>query len=186
MPHCLFCRKSWLHTFMIDTFPSSFLNGPMKTSRMDVLLNEQKAMLPTSHGDLQAELGKRKRFKAANVQREVIAEKKAALRIEEDILRTLNHPDTTGESPVRVESKQCSYKCPAANCRGFLADWQCSVCELIVCKKCLAPEGEGHECDKDAVETMRTLARDTKPCPGCGEGIMKIVGGCDQARSNAP
>jgi len=185
MPHCLFCRKSWVHTFMLETFPSSFLNGPMKTSRQKVLLNEQKAMLPASHGDVQAEVGKRKREVLVTAQRKKIADTKALMRIEQETLQALERGAFVagmgdGLDVVAVVKNQRSYKCPGPDCRGFLADWKCSVCELDVCKKCLSPLADGHVCDEGAVETVRMLARDTKPCPGCGEGIMKIVGGCDQ------
>ena len=194
MPHCLFCRKSWVHTFMLETFPSSFLNGPMKTSRQDVLLNEQKAMLPASHGDVQAEMGKRKRQLLVQTQREKVAECKKLMHIEEGILQQLHYgavlagaqfdDATDGDELLKkagtVAKNHRSYKCPVADCRGFLANWECSVCETSVCNKCLAPTSEDHKCDEGAVETMRMIARDTKPCPGCGEGIMKIVGGCDQ------
>jgi len=180
MPHCLFCRKSWLHPFMIETFPSSFLNGPMKKSRQGVLLNEQKAMLPASHGDVQAEVRKRKRAVEMKAQLAKVADMKALVQSEERVLHGMrNFGLDRSEAVVRVVNKR-SYKCPGEGCRGFLADWKCSVCELDVCEKCIAPAGAGHVCDEGAVETVRMLTRDTKPCPGCGEGIMKIVGGCDQ------
>ena len=35
------------------------------------------------------------------------------------------------------------------------------------------------ECDKEAVETMKMLNKDTKPCPSCGTMIHK-VSGCNQ------
>ena len=179
LPHCLFCWKSWQHPFMIETFPTSFLNGPMKISRQNTLLNEQKARLPDSHGDVQAEVRKRKRVEDIRLARDKITTMKQHVQSEERSLHLLTHCTDDSIVPNQVLNKR-SYKCPVETCRGFLSDWACSVCATQVCSKCLGVVNEGHKCDAGSVETVRLLSQDTKPCPGCGEGIMKIVGGCDQ------
>ena len=57
---------------------------------------------------------------------------------------------------------------------------KCGICESVTCKDCNEIiKGENHVCDPQAVETMKLLKKDTKPCPSCGTMICK-VSGCDQ------
>jgi hypothetical protein len=75
-------------------------------------------------------------------------------------------------------------RCPANGCRGFLSTaWKCGVCELYSCSECHEVKGVArdsqHICDENNIETAKLLAKDTKPCPKCGEMITKIDG-CDQ------
>ena len=54
------------------------------------------------------------------------------------------------------------------------------MCNHKTCKHCMEIiEGKEHKCDPDKVKTVKLLKKDTKPCPNCGEMIMKIDG-CDQ------
>ena len=75
--------------------------------------------------------------------------------------------------------------CPHEDCRGFLSTaYKCEICKMYSCSKCITVIGdkkinETHICDEDAVKTAEFIKNTTKPCPGCGERIMKIEG-CDQ------
>jgi hypothetical protein len=71
-------------------------------------------------------------------------------------------------------------KCTFENCKGFLSsDLKCSLCKNESCDKCHEIKKENHQCNDDNVKTIKTLLKDTKPCPSCGCGIYKIDG-CDQ------
>jgi len=75
-------------------------------------------------------------------------------------------------------------KCSFTDCRGFLSSqWKCGLCENYTCKDCHVIKGLDknceHVCNKDVVETIKLLAKDTKECPNCGTGIFKTEG-CDQ------
>ena len=74
-------------------------------------------------------------------------------------------------------------KCPYSECRGFLStQWKCNLCGNRTCKdcnECILMADEEHKCDPANIETAKLLAKDSKPCPNCGELIFKIDG-CDQ------
>lgn len=68
-------------------------------------------------------------------------------------------------------------QCPIEDCRGFLdGTWTCGVCSKEFCDACGEELTEGHACDKDLVETMKLIKKDTKPCPKCATMIHKIDG----------
>jgi hypothetical protein len=75
-------------------------------------------------------------------------------------------------------------KCPDGDCRGFLSTaWKCGLCSKWACPDCHEIKGETrdteHTCNPDNVATAKLLAKDSRPCPGCGTVITKIEG-CDQ------
>jgi hypothetical protein len=75
-------------------------------------------------------------------------------------------------------------KCPDEGCRGFLSSaYKCGTCEKWTCAHCLDVLGPNkdiaHTCNKDAVETAKTIKAETRPCPKCGTRIFKLEG-CDQ------
>ena len=84
-----------------------------------------------------------------------------------------------------VEKKEFVRKCPVNECRGFLSTrWKCDVCENYICSECNEIKAPGapetpeapHVCDPGAVETIKLLKKDTKPCVKCGTMIFKISG----------
>ena len=77
---------------------------------------------------------------------------------------------------------QYTYKCPSADCRGFLnSKFICDLCDVKVCRKCyiISENDEEHECNQENVDTFEQIKKEAKPCPTCGEFISKISG-CDQ------
>jgi hypothetical protein len=85
-------------------------------------------------------------------------------------------PDTSRAKFVR--------RCTAPDCKGFLSSvWKCGLCFNWICSECFEVKGTekdiAHTCKKEALETATLIKKDTKPCPSCGEVIMKSDG-CDQ------
>jgi hypothetical protein len=69
--------------------------------------------------------------------------------------------------------------CPQDECKGYLdIDYKCGLCKNKVCKRCRMPTHE-NDCNKDVLETIKMLDKETKPCPKCKAPIFKIDG-CDQ------
>lgn len=86
------------------------------------------------------------------------------------------------EKATETERKQFVKACPVENCRGFLSTkWKCGLCNANVCKDCevILPEGVEHTCNKDDIESIKALKKESKPCPKCAAVISKIDG-CDQ------
>ena len=75
-------------------------------------------------------------------------------------------------------------KCVKDGCRGFLSQsYKCELCSTYVCKDCMIVKkeknDETHTCNKEDVETVSLIRKETRPCPKCGIRISKIDG-CDQ------
>ena len=58
---------------------------------------------------------------------------------------------------------------------------KCGICESTTCKDCneIIEDVDEHECNQEAVASMKLINKDTKPCPSCGTMIHK-VSGCNQ------
>lgn len=82
------------------------------------------------------------------------------------------------------EKKKFIRRCTRSECQGFLSTaWKCEMCEYYSCNKCFQTKtkkyDDPHECTKEDLETAELIKKDCKPCPNCGEFIMKISG-CQQ------
>lgn len=100
----------------------------------------------------------------------------------------------SAEQP-KVYSHQYRGKCPATDCRGLLiqdspsgtSNYHCGMCQLAVCRDCLVPlpsptsstastEPQEHRCDPTVVESLKSIAQETKPCPTCHVPIYRTEG----------
>lgn len=72
-------------------------------------------------------------------------------------------------------------RCAKEGCRGFVrySDPVCHICHTELCVKCHETKIKGHTCREDAVETVKYLKENTKPCPSCGTPSER-VSGCAQ------
>lgn len=79
------------------------------------------------------------------------------------------------------ERKTFVRKCPVDDCRGFLStQWKCGMCERRICNQCYeTKDGDEHTCNPENVEMVKLLAKDSKPCPSCGQFSQKLSG-CSQ------
>lgn len=85
------------------------------------------------------------------------------------------------EKEEKEEKKKFIRRCTIDNCQGFLSTaWKCGICEHYSCSKCFKPKtkkhDDPHECLKDDLDTAELIKKDCKPCPKCGEFIMKSSG----------
>ncbi len=86
-----------------------------------------------------------------------------------------------GTGSEEAEKKKFIRRCTRDNCQGFLSTaWKCGICDYYSCSKCfktLTKERDDlHECVKEDLETAELIKKDSKPCPNCGEFIMKSSG----------
>ena len=85
----------------------------------------------------------------------------------------------------KIERKVPTIPCSVNSCRGFLdsieeeKDYKCGICSVVHCNKCRSVKEDEHKCDKNTLETIKLLKKDTKPCPKCNVPIFKTEG-CDQ------
>jgi len=77
---------------------------------------------------------------------------------------------------VKEEGKQVR-ACPVKSCLGFVAEEICPVCQITSCIECEEiKENEAHICDPRIRANVKTIHRETKPCPGCHIPIFRISG----------
>ena len=170
-PHCMNCNHGWNREFLAGSLTKEFLNGAFKQHREQILFEREKCLLP----EAQAELARRR-----DIQRcvdEVSTARKKILDLEREIIRVQEKAQQLKAQKGTPVRREFIRKCPFEGCRGFLStQWKCDVCENQMCSRCNECVAEGHECDPDAVETMKLLKKDTKPCVKCGCMIFKISG----------
>jgi len=88
-------------------------------------------------------------------------------------LKKLNH-NTTEKKEIVFKKK-----CFTPECRGYIFDESCLVCEKMYCHKCNAEKtDEDHECKKNDLESASYLRQNCKNCPKCNTFVFK-VDGCD-------
>lgn len=204
---CMFCKNEWNFEFMQNNFTKTFMNKMYKQKKEKLLLEREKSLLPETQQRIEEE--KRKDKINLQIQRiNLLIKEKIAIirRIEkgglvsdtDKELRTknmkeLNELNVTSarlQSLVNIEKKEeekvvSRIACSKEDCRGFLNkddnNLRCGMCDTIHCIKCRVITGrdDEHKCDKNTLETIKMLEKETKPCPKCNVPIFKIEG-CDQ------
>lgn len=169
--HCMSCNKLWNRGVLLSLLPKSFVNGKYKHHRETILYEREKSFFPV----MQAILLREKTYNALEELR-----KEARVAKDTPILRQIQDALWKLENRAPKEKKTFVRKCPFEGCKGFVSSkWVCSLCTNTICKDCNEVVSKGHVCDPEAVETMKLLKKDTKPCPTCGEMIFKSSG-CSQ------
>ena len=174
--HCMSCNKLWNREVLLHVLPKSFVNGKYRDHRENILFEREKSLFPA----MQVIISCERRFEELDkLKKEVLAVTPVDyvfLRQVRDARRQLI--DMYHPTNPKKEKKKFVRKCPVENCKGFVSSkWKCGMCENTICKDC--NEVGDHTCDPGAVETMKLLKNDTKPCPTCGEMIFK-ASGCSQ------
>lgn len=192
-PHCPHCRRGWPRSVLSTFCTSKFLNAVYHKYRQSVLLNREKSYLP----QLQ-ELAKRERD-ARVLEKEdtaLVMQLTEATREYQRLCREIQTKRGTLYTRIRTvraggtaeeatqERAKFIRRCTAEGCKGFLSSvWKCGMCNMWACPDCFEIKGDNkdseHTCNPATLETANLLRRDTKPCPSCGEMIMKSEG-CDQ------
>ena len=194
-PHCPHCRYAWTRSFLNTVCTSTFLNKTYYKYRQDILMNRERSFLPQMMIYADREMRARKIDKqVADVSKEEIelrakllqlTQKRNALWRKAYMIRDGREETaiTTGadKEEKKVEARKFVRRCTANNCKGFLSSvWKCGVCENWVCPDCFEVKGKEkdtvHICKPEMLETANLIKKDTKPCPSCGEMIMKTEG----------
>jgi len=180
------CNVAWNREFIDENLSKTFRTNDLKKHREYVLLDREKSLLPATMPSVEVELNRRK----ISEELDVISKKKQELHTQMQGLereaaekrRELYMLHDTS-FVIKVEQKVFQRSCPNTECRGYLSNWTCGLCKVVVCSKCHAVKsGEAeHMCKEDEVATAALLEKDTKYCPNasCRAPIFKIDG-CSQ------
>ena len=194
-PHCMHCNKLWERDFIDDNLTMTYRMGDYKNHRENVLLEREVALMPaTQHRAEQIRSAEKmekelippfdKQLRELYDKQGVIAKEiNAIYRLRADAQFQIHALRSGNGEKAKVET-QFVRKCPDGECRGFLSTaWKCGLCSKWACADCHEIKGENrdteHTCNPDNVATAKLLAKDSRPCPGCGTVITKIEG-CDQ------
>jgi hypothetical protein len=186
-PHCMNCRHPWNREFLDTHLTRSWREGELKRHRATLLFDRERSMLPATQPAVEIELQKREVAKEYEASAYKLMELKKAieeLETQRDrqqyFMRTGRWPGSS-EDPKEIKRRAFVAACPDAGCRGFLSTtYKCGTCQKQFCPDCREPKPDDtHTCDPALVETIKTIVKDSRPCPACGMSISK-VSGCDQ------
>ena len=196
-PHCMGCKNIWNREFVDSWCTRYFRNTELRRHRETILFEREKIQMPETQPEVERIRAMRRIHGIINQQRQRLIELHnthciyvpitPTTPIPQDILdlredmeqsyRELERLRHGGELVVGEAPKKFVRKCPTEECKGFMnEDWFWGLCDRHFCEHCNEEVCEGHECDPDAVKTMKLLKKDTKPCPKCGTMIQKLSG----------
>jgi hypothetical protein len=173
------CGVEWNRRELTKVMTKSFMTKEYKEIQEKRVFDTEQALLPATMDVVKEEIESERRVQ--EIER-VTNQIRDLERMKINLL--LEHRN--GGNYINAEKGKAVYvrACPEENCRGYLnTNWKCDLCEKITCRDCNVVLGMAidctHVCEEGAKATAALLAKDTKPCPKCSEGIFKIDG-CDQ------
>ena len=187
-PHCMGCKTRWDREFVDSFCTVKFRNKDLKVHRENVLLERERALMPSTQPEVERLLAIQRLSRLARAQRERLYQLHAVGENVPELGILYNEMERTYREMTRLRNVGDSIdtptiftrQCPKESCKGFLnVDWYCGLCDQYFCKDCNEPVADDHECDPGVVETMKLLNRDSKSCPKCGMVIQKL-NGCSQ------
>lgn len=199
-PHCMGCKNLWSREFVDSFCTKIFRNSELRRHRENVLFEREKIRMPETQPDVERILAMRhlnfvlgeqrnrlvrlhNRYTAQGISFEARKHLKELQDLNAEMTQTfedlnkLRNGATVGDHSQPLALVR---KCPTEDCKGFMnEEWFCGLCKNTFCEHCNELVNDQHECDPGAVETMKLLKKDTKPCPKCGTMIHKLSG-CSQ------
>ena len=195
LPNCMNCHKEFQREFLVDNFTLKFVSKDWKEHRERIILQKERALLPTRQPV--AEMVRRK--DELNTECNELLQQMNALRMKHYACMTektrLEHrirvgptADAAHPGSAAAQREHAAFvrPCPntAANCRGFLStQWKCNLCNMWTCKDCHEMKGATqdtpHVCNADNLASAKLIDAETRACPKCGARVYKISG-CNQ------
>ena len=174
-PICMFCEKKLTHMFVRENTSIKWGNTDYITKRSEILLQQQKNMLPETQKYAMVELDKRKRAeKSIEISNQINELYVKISQLNNERYKLYR------ESLEIKEETITRRKCYNSDCKGFLnKEWFCGLCEKNTCQYCGEGKFEDHVCNEDIKMSFKLINSDSRPCPKCGIMIYKIVG-CNQ------
>jgi hypothetical protein len=190
---CMSCEMKWDREFMYMNLDKAFMMREYKEHRENVLVEREMGMLMETQAYVERDIRidrLNKKIKKLNGEYEwkikKIKNELNKLKNEWNIKLSEMSNELKREKETLIVDKSLVRKCSNGVCNGFLSrDLKCEICGCLACGECRESKGftieeiENHECDKDILESVKLLEKDSKECPKCSVLIYKIDG-CDQ------
>ena len=170
-PKCMSCNVPWGLDFIYNNTESKFFDKDYREYRANILFKREEDFFPQTQLLIASE-------KKKEIIKNEISEITKQIYLLQEKRKKLIATYSDGLNLQENEIKFSGH-CPSSDCKGSLSqDMICVLCETKACKKCKQTEHTG-DCDKNIIETIKMLQKDTKPCPKCTSLIYK-TDGCDQ------
>ncbi len=180
-PQCMNCKSQWDFEFIAEHTELDFHNKIYRDRRAKILMDREKSLLPATQFLVERELKKK------DMEQEII-DLDTEIYKHHQMINDLTHKRNALRQKIKTNAWEWDEQpkekavlrfighCPQEECKGYLdSQYVCGICKNKACRKCRQPKHTG-DCDKNIVETVRLLAKDTKSCPGCGVPTFKISG----------
>ena len=195
MPRCMNCGEMFLLKYLVEKLNRSWVYDDFKPYMQNTLLALELGKMPETAAAAEAEkerrhlvvvnsnLDRKARALAVEIRKLKNAQRANTYKMRGlQVPRELMNEHVEGGDPVLLDAKKkFIMACPSA-CKGFLSTaYKCSLCDKFTCPQCFVVMADkaAHACNDDDVKTAAVIKSETRPCPTCGERIMKN-GGCDQ------
>jgi hypothetical protein len=170
---CMSCNVGWNREFMSKNFEKTFMTRQYKEHREEILIDRELGMLQATQPYVEREIRMEKLQEEIRQCRYDFCRKLSKL--ETELVDLANSNVTDRKKFVR--------KCPNGACHGFLSSaLKCELCDCWACSDCREVKGftmedkERHECDKNILESVKMLDKDSKPCPNCASLTFRAIG----------
>lgn len=191
---CMSCDNEFTRYFLSRNLPASFMRNEFKIHRENVLLEQEKTLMPETQRfaviynmkpSFEEEIKKlEEENRILSEQYNQNAEK---IYLYNRNIKRINRGNYDIEDDGEEKKSSSSYigtqPCRNNDCRGFLdSSWVCGLCSNRTCRYCfelIEDEDEEHKCEDSNIESANLIKKETKPCPNCHSLIYKISG-CDQ------
>lgn len=171
--HCIFCKTHWSRLELGIKTGAKFMNTDYKSYYQNIVYEMEKCHFPETQIKI-TRMQKEKKIADLKVE---YTEKLKKLILE---LREISIDSYVQKEDQKLVIKKCSQE----DCKGLMdTTGFCSLCQNYSCVKCLeiiSQERENHICDKEKLETLKFLEKETKACPKCSIRINKVEGTCSQ------
>jgi hypothetical protein len=192
-PNCMSCHIEFNREFVDLNMTKTFRTKELPLHRENVLVEREKSLLIETVEHAEAIVRRRTMEKECSQMENQKYALYAQLNALEARIRQKRNDFYAAEatngagastSKNKKERKTFIKACVVSGCRGFLSSqYKCGICETWVCPHChevkQSQKDENHTCNPDMVESVKMIAKETKPCPKCAAAISKISG-CDQ------
>lgn len=178
-PCCMNCKVQWDREFMTKNFEKSYMQKQFKQHREKLLFEKEVKLLPSTQIHVENQI---KIEDMEQVKRDLL-EKIQRLQLE---YGSINEKIMQRKNTVPTEKREFVRQCPNNECKGFLStSLKCPLCNVWACGECREIKGytseqkDAHVCNKDILENIKMMQKDSKACPKCAKMIFKIEG-CNQ------